>query len=172
MIVFKIELDKAVDKITLEVVRSFAKTLIGYCRCIIVLQDANAVLYFGRDNLRENFIVVNEMTRDEAKQLLENHGANLSDKDMDYVFDQIGTCPQMLVDLVDFTKKRNRTLQDYVDIVLYVARADLVKFPLQDLLLASGLLFNGTPPKHFEKQKCGRGGGESIFLIPRQWGKL
>ena len=39
-------------------VRSLTKALIGYCRCIIVLSEANAVLEFGKDPDHEELIFV------------------------------------------------------------------------------------------------------------------
>ena len=87
-----------------DAVRSLSKDLAPYCRCIIVLSEANAVPQFGRDG-RESFIYVDEMEREEAKLLLEKCKINLTDADLDYVFSNIGTSPLKLIRLAKSNSK-------------------------------------------------------------------
>ncbi len=69
-IIFDVEPGRSTDQaLELHAVRSLAKMLVMYCRCIIVLSEANAVLEFGHDKYREEFIYVDEMTAPEAKEL-------------------------------------------------------------------------------------------------------
>jgi hypothetical protein len=55
---------------TLEAVKSLSKALAPFCRVIIILEEANAVLQFGNDTGHEKFIYVGETRRSEAKQLI------------------------------------------------------------------------------------------------------
>lgn len=58
-IIFDVERGSSSDRTgMLQDVRSLAKALIGYCRCIIVLSEANAVLEFGKDPDHEELIFV------------------------------------------------------------------------------------------------------------------
>ena len=118
----------------LQDVRSLAKALIGYCRSIIVLSEANAVLELGKDKSREKFIFVDEMAESEARQFLKVRGANFSDKEMRYIFDSIGTSPVVLIDLMSEIPKI--PLHDFVEKVLGDADQDLVDFSLKPILSA------------------------------------
>lgn len=68
--IFDIERDSQIDpRRSLEAVRSLSKALAPFCRVIIILEEANAVLQIGNDIDCEKFIHVGEMRRSEAKQL-------------------------------------------------------------------------------------------------------
>ena len=62
-IIFDLERASSSDRpAVLQYIRSLAKAIIHYCRCIIVLSEANAVLEFGKEHRREKFIFIDEMT--------------------------------------------------------------------------------------------------------------
>ena len=134
-----------------DAVRSLSKDLAPYCRCIIVLSEANAVLQFGRDK-RESFIYVDEMEREEAKLLLEKCEINLTDADLDYVFSNIGTSP---LDLIRLAKRNSKTYsaKDYVADVLRDTRKFLVAFPHQEILKALKDHPEGVSPEYFHNVK-------------------
>ena len=50
-----------------------------FCRCIIVLSEANAVLEFGQDKAREEFIYVDECSHSEAREIINNWNVKLSE---------------------------------------------------------------------------------------------
>lgn len=101
---------------------------------IIVLSEANAVLGFGEDK-RQNFIWVDEMNKAEAKQYLKNRGLDENSAEVGLFLRDIGALP---LDLSKFVKalKSGQTAQQYVDEVVSSARADLVAFSLQSILVA------------------------------------
>jgi hypothetical protein len=64
------------------------------------------------------------MTHAEAKEMLRNEGMYLSDNDMEYVFNNVGTNPAMLLKLIaEVPSEMN--LQEFVEGLLSTARADL-----------------------------------------------
>ena len=153
-IIFDVERAYSPDRpLVLQDVRSLAKALIGYCRCIIVLSEANAVLEFGKDERREEFIFVDEMTELEAREFLKVRGATFSDEDMRYIFGTIGTSPVTLIDLMSKISVYQKTLKDYVDAVLGGAHQDLLAFPLQPILQALKEHPEGVSPDYFKKQE-------------------
>ena len=142
----------------LQDVRSLAKALIGYCRCIVVLSEANPVFEFGKDEYREGFIFVDEMTESEAKQFLQVQGARFSDEKMRYIFDSIGTSPVALIDLMVNISDLKMPLKDCLDLFLGRARKNLLAFQLQPILQAlkehpEGVSPEGVSPEYFNKQK-------------------
>lgn len=132
-IIFEVERGKEdQQRSTVGAVRSLAKSLAPYARCVIVVSEANAVLEFGDDKNRENYVYVDEMTREEAKQLLLKKGARFSEDELQFIFDSIGTSPSRLIKLVMCVP--GESLQDYVAHILADAKRDLIGFPLQSLL--------------------------------------
>ena len=152
-IIFDVERASSDDPVVLQSVRSLAKALIGYCRCIIVLSEANAVLEFGKDKRREEFIFVDEMTELEAREFLKVRGATFSDEDMRYIFDSIGTSPVTLIDLMSKMSVHNIPIRDFVDAVLRDAHQDLLKFQLQPILQALKEHPDGISPGYFSNKK-------------------
>ena len=127
-IIFDVERGSSSDRTgMLQDVRSLAKALIGYCRCIIVLSEAYSVLEFGKDPDREEFIFVDEMTFSEAKHFLQVRGGKFSDEEMQNIFDKVGTSPARLIKLMNYVQNRNTTLKDCVDGSLGDAHQDLLK---------------------------------------------
>jgi len=135
VIIFDVERGNSAEQFAgLHAVRSVAKSLAGYCNPIIVLSEANAALEFGKDTDREKFLFVGEMSREEAKELLQAMSSTLSETEMNKVFDMIGTLPITLKKLTDEVGPNKMTLDDFIEGELKLARRDLKNFPLQDLL--------------------------------------
>ena len=152
-IVFDVERGGSLDqKLGIQAVRSLAKMLSPYCRCIIILSEANAVLEFGRDKFREIFIYVDELTEAQARELMQRLHVTLSDSDLRYVFDNIGTSPAMLHQLAAVVPTRV-TLKHYVDDVLEQARQELVAFPHKAILKALKVNPRGVSPEYFENKE-------------------
>ena len=148
-IIFDVDCSGSNDKV-LYGVRKLSKELARYCRCIIVLSDANAVLLFGIDFPSVDYIYVDEMERNEAKQLLERFNTNLTEAEMDYVFTNIGTSPLTLLLLVGRVSP-TYSVNDYVAYVLRRARAQLVAFRHQPILKALKDNPEGVSPRYFRK---------------------
>ena len=149
-IIFDVERSKSAQPV-LQIVRGLAKALGGYCRCIIVLSEANAVLEFGKDKHREKFIFVDEMTESEARQLLEVRGARFSEEEMRYIFESIGTSPVALIDLMSEVPKT--PLKDYVARILLDSRRNLGSFKLKPILKALKEHPEGVDSTNFENMK-------------------
>lgn len=92
-IIFDVE---GVSSANIQSIRSLAKFLASSCACVIILPEANAILDFGKDKDREEYLYINEMTREQGAQLLEKLGAKLTQRELDFVFHNIGTRPAML----------------------------------------------------------------------------
>jgi hypothetical protein len=138
------------EDLGIQAVRSLSKALAETCRCIIILSEANAVLQFGKDRAREEFIFVDELSREEAKTLLKNKNFTISAQEMDYVFEKIGTDPATLLKL---TRPRRLSLMQFVEAIVSSAEQDLVAFPLQTMLKALKDNPNGVSPRFFQKYK-------------------
>ena len=106
---------------------------------------------FGKDKRREKFIFVDELTESEARQFVQKRGATFSDKEMQYIFDSIGTSPVTLIDLMSEIPKI--LLQEFVDAVLSDAQQDLLAFQLQPILKALKERPEGVSPDYFKKQE-------------------
>jgi len=150
-IIFEVERAVSHDDDVVSTVRSLSKELARSCRCIIVLSEANAALEFGNDE-REKFIYVDEMEREEATQLVEKLKTNITQDDMEYVFDNIGTCP---LDIMNLDKRVSSTysVQDYVADVLEDSEYRLVAFRHKPILKALKDHPEGVSPEYFNNQK-------------------
>jgi energy-coupling factor transporter ATP-binding protein EcfA2 len=111
LIVFDVEIGDTKDqRELLGAVRGICKALAHKCVCWIVLSEANAVLTFGKDPQRENFIYVDEMNKEEARNFVntilkppdEGKTAadnehieilSINDKDFECVYNTIGGNP-------------------------------------------------------------------------------
>ena len=91
--------------------------LSNYCRCIIILSKANAILEFGRDNDIENYLYIDEMAREQGKQLLQERGAKFTQNELNFIFDNIGTRPMWLEKLADEVPG-DKSLEQFVSYVL------------------------------------------------------
>ena len=129
-----------------------AKALALKCRCLIVLTEANAVLEFGKDMGREDFIFVDELTRSEAKELLRHLEVNLSDEEAEFVFQNIGCSPARLIKMSQRLAS-GTSVADFVKGVLDNAELDLVAFPHQAILKALKEHPEGVSPEYFNNQE-------------------
>ena len=148
--IFEIEISNRLTSATIGVVRSLAKAFVWNAHVIIVLSEAIAVLEFGKDPYRENFLYVDEMSVTEAALLLRD---NFSEDEMHNIFTTIGTNPAMLNQLSEYVPKA-KTLEVFVEDVLAQAKMDLVAFPHKQILVElKNNLSTGVLPEIFNNQK-------------------
>jgi hypothetical protein len=154
-IILEVECSGSPEKVDdeIDVVRSFAKSLAVACRCIIVLSEASTVVNLGRDPARERFIFVDELKREEAKQFLIQHNFAITEDEMNFVFDSIGTCPLTLLRLTKTVKSLEMTIEAFVEERVRMARQDLLAFPLQTILKALKDHPEGVYQGYFKNQK-------------------
>jgi 5-bromo-4-chloroindolyl phosphate hydrolysis protein len=151
-IIFDVERGGSVDQIIgLEAVRSLSKMLAPCCHCMIVLSEVNAVLEFGKDPEREGFIYIDEMSTEEATTLLRNLKVTLTEQEIKYVFDNIGTTPAMVKSLARHMKNK-QPLQEFVDSRIAYATQTLDAFPHKAILNALKEHPEGVYPRYFKNQ--------------------
>jgi len=114
---------------------------------LIVLSEAYAVLGFG-DDQRQEFIWVDEMSRDEAEAYVKKRVPDMSTEDFTRFADNIGTLPLLLSRLCD-ALLAGRKMDDHIRIVLAMAEADLVAFLHQPILVALKKSPGGVSVKSF-----------------------
>jgi hypothetical protein len=116
------------------------------------LSEANAVLEFGNDTNREDFHYVDEMSKNEASELLGRLNKPFTPEEQNYIFDNIGTSPAMLINLAgkvpDFM-----TLKEFVDNYISSAKRDLAAFSHQQILQALKENPDGVSPMYFNNMK-------------------
>jgi AAA+ ATPase superfamily predicted ATPase len=131
------------------VFRSLSKLLAADCKCIVIVSEANdAILEFGRDKSRERVIDVDEASKTEAAEVLARLKTNFTADDREYVFDNVGTNPKMLISLAEVVPER-MDLNDFVDDMLASAEQDLLAFPHQQILKALKEKEDGVSPEYF-----------------------
>ena len=115
-IIFDVDLNSITGyhNVYVESIRILAKLLAKCCRVIIVLPETTAVLDFSRERHCAKFLFVDEMTAEEAGQLLRSLDFKGSDADMQQVFAQIGTRPTMLRCLVYSIPREFSTVQLFI----------------------------------------------------------
>jgi hypothetical protein len=141
---------------TLSNVKSLAKALIGYCKCIIVLPDTKSILEFGKDREREEYIFVDELTIPEAKHFMHVRGATFNEDEMQYIFDHVGTRASLLINLMSCVKDKNMPIKTCVENVLNFAGRDLFLFQIRPILDALKEHSEGVDYTHFIDQKFER----------------
>jgi hypothetical protein len=152
-VIFDVERGGSIEQaLGIQAVRSFAKFLTPFCRSIIVLSEANAVLNFGQDSSREKIIYVDELTHSEARKFLLENGFKMGEKEMQYIIDNIGSNAAMLLKL-SLEVSDTETLKLFVDDVLAIAEQDLVSFPHKAILKALKEHPHGVAPKYFNNQE-------------------
>jgi hypothetical protein len=127
--IFDVERGGSPDQVQgIQAVRSLCKLFAPFSQYIVILSEANAVLEFGKDVSREEFVFVDELTTEEATEMLKNMNVQLSTSQQQDLFQTIGTNPAMLIKL---HKKLNAglPLEDFVKDYLLFATEDLVAFP-------------------------------------------
>lgn len=130
-------------------VRGVAKDLCAACNFIIILSEANAVLEFGYDRSRENYIFVDELTDQEARQYLKFLGLILSEEDIKYIIDNIGTNPAVLRDMEGWIIIDKKTVYSFVAKTLADAKQELVAFKHKQILKALKEHPEGVSPEYF-----------------------
>ena len=115
-------------------VRSLSKMFAQVCNCIIILSEANAILVFGHDRDREMYILVPDLSIDEALEYIRaRNGVDVVDvKEMMHLFDNVGTNAAKLLKFVS----QNVRVDEFIAAELADANQDLVAFQLKPLLLA------------------------------------
>jgi energy-coupling factor transporter ATP-binding protein EcfA2 len=152
-IIFDVERGGSPDQdLGLAAVKSLAKSFAQECAVLIVLAEANAVINFGADRARENFIFVNEMGVNELSELIQKRmelnahdGTNLEGNaftpaEIAHIVNNVGGNPATIEKLlirVKFGANDQRVpLQRALDEIVEDAWTDLNTFPYQSLLKA------------------------------------
>ena len=131
----------------LSLVKHVAKHFALNANVLIVLSEANAVLGFG-DDQRQEFIWVDEMSRDEAEAYVKKRVPDMSTEDFTRFADNIGTLPLLLSRLCD-ALLAGQKMDDHIRSVLAMAEADLVAFLHQPILVALKKSPGGVSVKSF-----------------------
>jgi hypothetical protein len=158
VIIFEVERGGTVaDRNVMNNVRSVAKELAHLCNVLIVISESNAILHFGKDLDREEYIFVDELSIPEATAYLKKHLPEMTAEEMKMkVFDQIGTNPANLHNLMMSFKQKGIPVETFVNGSLHNARKSLSSFPLQRILKALKDLpdpGDGVDPEVFENQQ-------------------
>jgi hypothetical protein len=148
-VIFDVEQGGSPDQILgLAAVRSLAKLFAQECAVLIVLSDANAVIHFGSDHARENFVFVNEMSANEVPQLIQKRmqlnahdGTNaFTPAEIAHIVNTVGGNPaiieKLLIRVKFWPNDRRLPLQQALDEIVKRARADSDTFPYQSMLKA------------------------------------
>ena len=153
VIVFDVERGKDASESFLGKIRSVSKALATCAHVIIVLSEANAVVEFDRDPARERFIFVDEMSDEEATELLRKVKFNGSDEEMNEIFRTIGKNPSMLLDLVQCVPSK-MTVKEFVAEKLSLAKDDFDDFPLKPIIDALKQNPEGVTKQTFKNIEC------------------
>lgn len=132
-------------------VRGIAKELSMECNFIIILSEASAVLEFGKDSDRENFIYIDEFNKKETEQYLKLLGLKLDKLDLDYMVNNIGMNPATLRNIQEWLGRGNplNTVTSFVANKLKEADLDLNIFPHKQILKELQLTPEGVYPGSF-----------------------
>jgi hypothetical protein len=153
-VVFEIERGGALDQVSgVQAVRSLAKSFATVANCIIILSEATAVLEFGKDSAREEFIFVPGFSNIEARDYLKKLKLTVDDTEISYIFENIGTSPAMLRDMEDKINNKGWTVEVYVENKLAEARRELIAFSLKPILTALKENLDGVGPEFFKNIK-------------------
>jgi small-conductance mechanosensitive channel len=105
------------------------------------------------DTHRVKFVFVYEMSVEEAKELLRNEGAEFTEDELKYIFDNVGTNSAMLQMLVVDVYKHKIPLKECVELILSEACKDFQNFKLDPILLALKEHPEGIETKYFKGQE-------------------
>ena len=153
-VIFEVERGGTPDQaIGIQAVRSLAKEFATVSNCIIILSEANAVLEFGRDLSREEFIFIDGFTEVEARDYLERRKLNITESEITGVFARIGTSPAMLLDMNECVQNKGYSVEQFVKEKLRIAHMELAAFPLKPILKALKEHPEGVSPKIFNNVK-------------------
>jgi hypothetical protein len=132
-VVFEVERGSSSPEV-LSLVKHTAKVFALVANVLIVLSEANAVLGFGDDG-RQKFILVGEMTREEARAHVQKRAPNISSEDFNKFADKCGTYPLMLGSFCTSVCK-GETVDEHIAKVVESARRDLEAFSLPPIIAA------------------------------------
>ena len=151
-VVFEIERGDAAEQTAcIKNVRSLSKMFAQVCNCIIILSEANAILVFGQDSGREKYILVPDLSIDEALEYMQaRKGADVDTKEMMRLFDSVGTNTTTLLNFVS----EGASVDEFTAAKLGKARQDLVAFALKPILQALKNNPEGVSPDYFNNAKC------------------
>ena len=147
-VVFEVETS---SDVVMNVVKHIAKEFAEAANVLLVLCEANAVLSFGKDP-RHQFIFVDEMTREEARQYVEKSNPKISSDDFNKFADKCGTRPMSLEDLC-WAVRDGQTVDEHIGKVLDLARGDLVAFIHTPIFAALKKTPGGVHPTFFDGVK-------------------
>jgi hypothetical protein len=150
-VVFEIERGDSTDQIEcVDAVRSLSKQFAQVCNCIIVLSEAKAITVFGRDPEREKYILVPDLTVDQARMYIKARRGAVVDEEkeeMMRLFDNVGTNAAMLLSFVN----QGGSVDAFIQERLENAAQDLAVFPLKPILKALKIHPDGVRPAYFKK---------------------
>jgi hypothetical protein len=136
-------------------VRRLCKQFAVCSNCIIILEETNAVLVFGRDIFREEIILVPDLTSDEALEFIRawrNNGGvdvNVNETEMIRLFDNIGTTASTLECFLNGPMSVDEFIADRMDYEMH----ELESFPFKPILKALKEHPEGVPPKYFNNEE-------------------
>ena len=145
-VVFEVERGSSSPEV-LSLVKHVAKSFALNANVLIVLSEANAVLGF-RDDQRQKFIWVNEMSRAEAEEFVKRRVPSIPTEDFNRFADNIGTLPLSLTMLCD-ALLAGQKVDDFIRSALAWAEADLVAFLHRPILTALKKSPEGVSVKFF-----------------------
>ena len=149
-IIIEVERAGSLDlSLGVQAARGVAKALAAACNVIIVLSEANALLEFGKDGDRANMIFIDELTEPEARKYIVALGLELSEVDIKYVIENVGTNPCILRSMQEWIEEK-KSIHDFVAMQLVKAEDDLVAFPHKAILKALKEHPEGISPKYFK----------------------
>ena len=153
-VVFEIERGGTPDQaIGIQAVRSLAKEFASVSNCIVILSEAAAVLEFGRDRSRENFVFIDGFTEAEARDYLHKQKLNITESEIAGVFAKIGTSPAVLRDMSGKIQNKGYSVDQFVKETLKTAKRELLAFALQPILKALKEHPEGVSPDFFNKEE-------------------
>ena len=149
-LIFEIESGTIGDqRACVEGVRSLSKRFAEVANVIIILLEASDVLVFGKDRARERYVLVNDLTYDEAMKFVKARRPNIDEKDMKKLFDNAGTNPATLEKYLNCKE----SVDDFVKQKLDEAKKELVAFPLKPILKELKTNPNGVNPADFNNRE-------------------
>ena len=129
-------------------VDSIFRDIASNCHCFIVLEEFYGIFELRRTSSLKNHIFVDELSIEEAKEFFIKSNYSITDKEMKYIFDNIGTKIDFLLEIL--TEVPNKySIKEFVSKKLHEAKQDLVAFPLQTVLKALKEHPEGIDPLDF-----------------------
>jgi len=161
-IVFEVEIGSSSPQV-LSLAKHTSKYFALDANVLIVLADASAIVGFG-DDQRQCFILVDEMTREEAEQFVKKRAPSICTDDFKKFADLCGTYPLMLG---NFCKNllAGLTVDEYIAKVVDAARGDLEGFIHKPIIVALKKCPDGVSVGNFNSVKDKDGFKERDFVV-------